>query len=112
MGRAQREITHSQIEEKKLNRAQSKLLTEKSYLDQEVNNSDEELVLSDPVKLARKQVSEFLLSVKSTKRSSNLRKSSLKSSLAKHLQPSNAPSHKNTKVGLSFSSSNCLIPLS
>ena len=93
-----------------MTRAQSKLLFENSYLDQQIDNSDEELVLSDPVKLAKKQVSEFLLSVESTKRS-NLRKSSIKSSLVKKVKPSNILSDSNSRVGLSFSSAKDLPPI-
>jgi hypothetical protein len=76
-----------------------------------IDNSDEDLVLSDPVKQAQQEVSDFLWSVRSTKKS-NLQKSSLKSSFAKGSQPSRHPVLFQSNDGLSNSSSGYLLPIS
>lgn len=96
MCRAQRENSDRELQEQKLTRAKTSLSKEKS-LNQAIfdNSSEDDLVLIDPVKQAKKEVKDFIQSVDSTRKSMH-RKSSLKSSIAYGEMPNRLPVLFNT----------------
>jgi hypothetical protein len=79
-------------------RHQSSLFSDKSHIKGEAaDSSEDDLVLSDPVKQAKKEVKDFIESVDSTRKSMR-RKSSLKSSVVYPELPSRLPVLFNTGV--------------